>query len=64
MQRYVIGLIAVNLILRVVGAGVVRIALVVDVSRMHADDVAADATRLRVPAHAIAHFELRTHEFN
>src|SRR5579864_8539399 len=62
MHGNVIGLIAVDFVLWVIGAGMVVIALVVDVSRMHADDVTRNAAGLRIPAHAIAYFESGAHD--
>jgi hypothetical protein len=58
----VIGLIALDFVLRIIRAGVVRVALVIDVLGMHLDDPAADAPGLRVPGHVVADFELSWHD--
>src|SRR5262245_64030779 len=56
-----IGLVALDLVLRVVLACMVDVSLPIDVLRMHLDDPAADAPGLRVPAHVIARLEPLRH---
>jgi hypothetical protein len=52
-----IGLDALDLILRNVGARVMGIALVVDIAHMHANDRATDPSGLGIPTHAITDLE-------
>jgi hypothetical protein len=54
MNRYVIGLVALDLVLRVILARVVDITLVVHVRRMYPHDAAAYVAGFRVPTHVIA----------
>jgi hypothetical protein len=61
VQSDVIALIALDFVLRVVGIGVMRVALVIDVFGMHAHDAPADASGFRIPAHVIAGFECLYH---
>src|SRR5262245_1172776 len=61
VQGDVVGLLALDLVLRVVLARMVDVSLPVHVFRMHLDDPAADASGLRVPGHMIAHLELFRH---
>src|SRR6476659_1136320 len=58
-----VGLVALDLKLRLVFAGVVCIALPFHILRMHPGDRPADTTGLRVPSHMIADFELFPHGF-
>ena len=51
-----VGLAALDLILRRVGARTVSVALVVEVTRVDSDDRAADAPGLRVPTNSISNF--------
>ena len=61
VHRDVVGLIALDLILRLIFASVVRVPFVVDVSGVHLDNRPADVTRLRVPAHMIPDLEFFLH---
>src|SRR3569623_3069219 len=56
VQGDVAGLVALDLVLRVVRAGVVRIPLVVDVGGVHFDDRAAYTPGLGIPAHVVTDF--------
>ena len=55
--RYMVGLVALDLVLRRIGRGVVRIALVVEVARMNGDDAARHAPGLGIPADMIPDLE-------
>ena len=57
----VVGLVALDFILRIFLAGVVRISFVVDIFYVHLDDLAADMSGLRIPCHVIADFESSRH---
>src|SRR5262245_3011511 len=57
VQGDVLGLVALDLVLRVVLARMVDVSLPIHVFRIHLDDPAADASGLRVPAHMIAQLE-------
>ena len=57
-----IGLAALDLVLRQLGAGTMNVALVVEVACMNPNDCAADATGFRVPLDPISNFELFSHE--
>jgi hypothetical protein len=57
MHRDVVGLAALDFILRIILARVMSVSLVVNVFGMHFDDLAADMAGLRVPGHVIADFE-------
>src|SRR6185437_15751379 len=59
--RNVVGLVAPDLVLRVILAGVVRVALVVEVPGVDLDDGAADVAGFRVPGDVIADFEFGWH---
>ena len=54
MRGDVIGLVAADLVLRPLRAGMVGMPLVVEVAGMHLGDVPADVARLRVPADVVA----------
>jgi hypothetical protein len=58
----VIGLAALDLVLRGLRARVMRVALIVDVLRMNPDDRAADAPGLRVPTDPIPDLEPFSHQ--
>src|SRR4051794_24102027 len=62
MQCYVIGLVASDLILRLIGAGVVSISSPINVLSMHFNDGPAHAPGFRIPTDVIADFELRCHD--
>ena len=59
--RDMIGFITFDLILRVVGGAVPRVALVVHILRMNARDRASDLTRFGVPANVITDRESVSH---
>jgi hypothetical protein len=54
VQGDVVGLVAFDLVLRLVPARVVDVALDLDVPRVHAQDMAAHAAGLGIPAHVVA----------
>src|SRR5579872_5700160 len=56
MSGNMIGFVAFDLILRRVGARVMRVALVIEVTRVDPNDRAADAPGLRVPTDSISNF--------
>jgi hypothetical protein len=62
VHRDVIGLIALDFILRIIRAGVMSVSLVIGVSCMDLDDPAADMTGFGVPRHVIANLEFRGHD--
>jgi hypothetical protein len=57
VQGYMIGLVALDRVLRLVPAGVMDVAFVGDVFRVHPHDPAADAAGFRIPADVIADLE-------
>ena len=57
VQSDVIGLVAFDLVLRIILARVVDIAFVVHVARMHPHDMAADPAGFGIPTYVIADFE-------
>jgi hypothetical protein len=62
VHRDVIGLVALDFILRIIRAGVMSVSLVIGVSCMDLDDPAADLTGFGVPRHVIANLEFRGHD--
>lgn len=62
VHRDMIGLVTPDLVLWIVHAGMMGISLVIGVSRMHLDDLAADMACLRIPGHVIANLESRHDE--
>src|SRR5579864_6886213 len=58
----VVGLVALDFILRIIRRRVVRISLVIRIFRMNLDDLAADMTGLRVPGHVIPDLEFLCHD--
>src|ERR1019366_7887805 len=64
VHRNVVGLVTLDLVLRVVRAGVMGVTLVVSVLLVHLDDLATYVARLRVPAHVIPDVEFRGHVNN
>lgn len=58
MHRDMVGLITLDLILRIIRIGVVRVSLVINIRRMHFDDRPADVPGLRVPGYMISDFKL------
>jgi hypothetical protein len=61
MRGNLIGLAAFDFILRRLGSRMMGVALVVEITRMHADDLPADAPGFRIPADAIANSESFSH---
>src|SRR5690606_13472134 len=57
-----VSLVALDLVLRLLLAGVARMAFVLGVASMHLGDLAADPPSLGVPADMIADVELLTHD--
>ena len=57
VHGHVIGLVALDLVLRIVLAAVTRVTLVGSVADIHLGDVASDMTNLRVPALVVANLE-------
>ena len=56
-----IRLITLDFVLRVAGAGVMGISLIVNVPGMDLDDMAADMPGFGIPGNVIADFELHGH---
>src|ERR1043166_3713143 len=54
VQGDIVGLVALDLVLRLILAGVVDVAFVIHVLGVHPDDAAADAPGLGIPADVIA----------
>jgi hypothetical protein len=61
MRSNMIGLVALDLILRIVGGGVMRVALIFEIADVNLGDRSAYAARLGIPAHMIANFECSSH---
>ena len=57
MNGHVIGLVALDFVLRVVGAGAVVVALPVEILRVDGGDAAADVAGLGIPADVVADLE-------
>src|SRR5450759_3540554 len=57
-----VGFVALDFILWIIGTRVVRVSLVIRIFCMNLDDLAADVTGLRVPGHVIANFEICSHD--
>lgn len=62
MHCNMVSLIALDLILRIIFAGMMRVPLVVEIFRMHLDDPAADVPGLRIPGDVIAELEFLWHD--
>jgi hypothetical protein len=62
VHRDVVGLVALDFILWILRAGVMRVSLVVGIFCMNLDDLAAYMAGFRVPRHVIANFEFRSHD--
>lgn len=62
MHCDMVSLVALDLILRIFLAGVVRVSLVVEIFCMHLGDLATDVPGLRVPGDMIADFEASWHD--
>ena len=58
VHRDVVRLVALDFILRIILARVVRISFVIEIFGMNLDDLAADMPGFRVPGHVIADFEV------
>jgi hypothetical protein len=57
-----LGPVALDLVLRIVLAGVVRVPFIVEILGVDLDDAAGHVSGLRVPAHVIAGLEFLCHE--
>jgi len=64
VYRDVVSFVALDLILRIIRAGVVRVTLIIRVLLVHPDDYAGEVARFRVPAHALADLEDGGHRNN
>src|SRR5947208_13636849 len=62
VQSHMIGLVALNFVLRVLLARVVDISFVIHVLRVHLDDSATDSSGLRIPTHPITLSECFCHD--
>lgn len=62
MQGDMIGLVAFNLVLRVVLTRMMDIAFVVHIARMHPDDMTANPAGFGIPTYVISDFEDRCHD--
>ena len=61
MQRDMIGLVALDCVLRLFRARMVHVAFAGHILPMHPHDASADATSLGIPAHVIADLESLGH---
>jgi hypothetical protein len=61
VQGDVIGLVALDFILRLVRGGAVNVTFVIDGPSMHFDDFSAHPPGFRIPAHVIANLERLDH---
>ena len=59
VHRDVVRFVALDFVLRIIGAGMVGVSLVVCIFRVNLDDRAADMTSFRVPSHMVANLEFR-----
>lgn len=57
VQGEVIGLVALDLVVRIIRAGMMNIAAADHIAGVHPDDAAADPAGLRIPADVIADLE-------
>jgi hypothetical protein len=64
MQSDMIGLVAFDLVLRIILARMMDVAFVVHVARMDPHDTAADPASFGIPTYVIADFEFLCHVFN
>jgi hypothetical protein len=62
VHRDVVGLIALDLILWLIPAGAMHMPFIINILRVHLDNLAADVSGLRVPGHVIADFESLFHQ--
>src|SRR5258708_8279272 len=56
-----IGLVALDFILRIIRRSTVNVAFIIDGSLMHFDDFSAHTSSFRIPAHVIANLERLGH---
>jgi hypothetical protein len=61
MHGDMVRFIALDFILRLIGIGAMRVSFVVDVSCMHLDNRATDASGLGIPGDVVADFEAFRH---
>jgi hypothetical protein len=61
VERDVLGLVALDLVLRRFSARMVRVAFDVKIASMYANNYPVDAAGLRIPAHMIANLEVVPH---
>ena len=61
MQCNMVGLVALDLVLRIGLAASMHMTFVIGVARVHFDDLASHVTGLRVPAHMVADFKAGVH---
>jgi len=64
MRGHVIALVALDLVLRILGRGAVRVALVVEIADMHGDYRAGHMAGLGIPPHMVADLEWRDHRLH
>lgn len=62
VQSDVVGLVALDLVLRIVRGAAMRVPLVVDIARVDLHDAARHMARLGISLHMVAHLELMAHE--
>src|ERR1700744_4108264 len=61
MSRNMLGLVALDFVLRIALRGVMHVPLVVEISHVNRDDLPGDPSRLRVPAHVVADLKPARH---
>lgn len=61
VRRNVLGLVALDFVLRVIFRRMMRMTFVIEIAGMNPDDRARYPSRLRIPAHVIADFESLGH---
>src|SRR5216684_4129668 len=61
VQGDVVGLVALDFILRLIRRSAVNVAFIIDGSFMHFDDFSAHTPGFRIPAHVIANLERHGH---
>lgn len=61
MHRYMVGLIALDFILRVTLRAAMHMSLIIVIPDMHLNDLTADMPGLRVPGHVIPYLESVCH---
>ena len=62
VHRDVVCLVALDFVLWIIRARVMRVSLVIGILCMNFDDRTADMAGLGVPGHVIANFEIRGHD--